>query len=325
MTAILPRTVAIVSLTILITTASPRADAPGAVPSAGLEAELAGDFARALRVYEAVPPFDRTVRLRLHMATCKARVGRVRDAISDFQDLVNDPFVRPEALAGLADAKGRLGRIYVEVVGVHDDITVFVDGEKALFDEDHPVDPGTHVVVMRKGAKEVARKRCEVEAGKRVEAILFAPVPPAATSPTPTITVVGNGAQGPVIGATGPVSISNSTTNVYQSSITPLLFTGAIAGGLAIGSFLFLRETQSDVIDNCRQQIAIGPCDLKAAGIGRLRAFEVTTWALGGISVASFGTALVLWRVDAARPSSKQGASVSVVASPFHFSLQGAF
>jgi len=140
----------------------------------------------------------------LNLAQSEIRSGHPLESARHFAAFLREspnasPVERSDAEKGLANARTRLGRIYVSVASGAD---VTVDGEavgQAPFSEAVDVQPGTHTVEARLGARS-ASTTVSAQVGKSTSATLVlessppavapappppAPPPPVATTPAP--------------------------------------------------------------------------------------------------------------------------------------------
>ncbi|NUP07274.1 MAG: hypothetical protein HOW73_14565 [Polyangiaceae bacterium] len=177
--------------------------------SEGVHAEENGDCARAIEKFDGAIALVETPQLRLRSARCKEKVGKLVEALGDYQRATAIAKGDPELLAA---AKGQLSNVMPRVPRIDFDfakgapagVEVTVDGEKvADLESGQLVNPGEH----RIGATAPKYRRFEVDVTVReaktlavvmvLDPIVFPPLPkaePKGVDPVPWILIGSSGA-----------------------------------------------------------------------------------------------------------------------------------
>jgi hypothetical protein len=259
---------------------------------AGLAAEAEQDFERALAIYEAIPVGERTIFTRLHIATCKVRLGRFVDAEADLTNLVQDPaasVVRETAQSDLADLRARMPRLTIRMAaGSSSDVWITVDGKPVGPPVTIPLDPGQHQVVGTRAGVEVYRQKVALQDSQAVEV----EVEVAAAANAPVAAAVGSvETTAPRRDALGPQRFEDRPHPMRRWAV-PAFTSGAALAVLSGVSFVLVLRAQNDLKTGCGAQDT-PLCDTDAAGAGRLRTFETIGWISGGAAVASLSLGAV--------------------------------
>lgn len=179
-----------------VASASPRLDAAAADPTDGrtykeaVKQESDGDVVGALAKFESIPEGRRDFLVRLHIASCKRKLGRFAASRGDLDAIVADPSAdsatRDTAQSDLDDLRARTPKVSLRVSPATRGVVVTLDGEAVTPPTGRPLDPGAHVVVATRDGKEVFRRALQLAEGTTLEVEIDAPAAPTATPITPT-------------------------------------------------------------------------------------------------------------------------------------------
>ncbi len=155
---------------------------------AGLALEGAGDYPGALVKYRKVAQTRSTGAVRFHIARCLERLGRLTEALGEYQAALEDPSgsdrdqILELSKAAVEAIKLRLARVVLRKSEESAWTRVSLDGVEigaAALDHEMPLDPGLHMLELRRGA-ELRREQVRLAEGERREIRL---PPPARLEP----------------------------------------------------------------------------------------------------------------------------------------------
>lgn len=156
------------------------------------------DAARENRWVEAREAFERAYGLSqrpvvlINLAAAEVRTGRLKEAARDYRRILEDDpspetaAFRKAAADFLPTLEPRIPRIRLHTSGLAAADVVEIDGEQipaAHLGEPHLVDPGTHVVVVKRSAVERARVSFSVAEGESHDISVPAPLAPLPVAP----------------------------------------------------------------------------------------------------------------------------------------------
>lgn len=277
--------------------------------SLGVKKQNGGEFAVALASFESIPVADRSYDTRLHIASCKARLGRMMDAVAELEEIVrlakSDQLSPSDRDAIVDTAKSDLQQLQLEAPHLSVTITarstglvVRVDGVAVNPPVDAMLDPGAHVVTAFRDAEEVFKRDVAAERhGKYVIEIDNAPV--VTTAPLP--------------------QVDKPAVVVEPSPGPPVTAYLAVGAGVALGALSLVGFTsRGRAYDDYKAS-----CDMRSGCDDGLRS-TVSTWqtvgfASAAISVASLGVGIYLF----AKP--RQAATAALTVTPSSVSLIARF
>lgn len=265
------------------------ADVPAKDRPAYLKAvklQNAGDWAAALAAFEALPPTARDSALaRIHMAECKRRLGRWREAAADLAKLAGDtsldPASREVAASDLTELRANIPKIVVSASA--QDLTIRVGDTSVAPPATLEVDPGEYRVEAKRVEKLVFSRDVVATVGKTIE--IFVDVDTAPSSVTPPVVAV--------VPATPQLSDRSTSTWAYV----------AIAGGAVFGGIAVYSYSRAVAADDGLKESCLRFCDedLRAER-GRWNTVTVTAGILGTVGIAT-GVALLIFRSDNGAPA----------------------
>ncbi len=248
---------------------------------AAVKLEVSGDIVGALAAFEAISPSDYAT--KLHIASCKRKLGRFLDAERDYESIATDPnadsATRDTAASDLDDLRTRIPKLRLRFSAGTSGVIVTIDGTAVKVPGEHRTNPGAHEVVGKRGNSVVYERRVNLAESSSIEVEIDAPGAAHAGPP----------GQKETPPAPPPTSTPPSTT------IGPLPFYvgGGILAAGSVVSFVLASSAQDSVKDHCASQQALA-CDTDAAGASRMRTWETIGWMTGGAAVAAIGVGIVI-------------------------------
>jgi hypothetical protein len=159
----------------------------GAAPStteqkykAAVKLENAGNVVDALAAFEALPVKD--FNARLHIASCKRKLGRMLDAARDYESIRDDSTAdtaTKETAASDLDAV-RAATPKLKITAVQADLMVSVDGAAVKVPAERLVDPGAHVVTATRAGAVVFERKVPLSESTSMDVVVDVPLPVAA-------------------------------------------------------------------------------------------------------------------------------------------------
>lgn len=214
-----------------------------------LALEVAGNFAAALSLFESILPAKRLPATRMHIASCKAHLGRFLSAEADLVELVADPKIgeaeRETAKGDLDLVRDKMPKLTIVLLPSAEGAKVTLDGQEVTLPATRGLDAGSHQIVATKGLKEVYRRDVTLQEGAKVTIEVddpnAAPKPAVALEPTKTVT------------AKPVMDTHAATADVKPSSgrKTAALVIGAVGVvGLGVGTFFWLHANSQNATAN---------------------------------------------------------------------------
>jgi hypothetical protein len=227
----------------------------------GVAASEAGDWARALDLFERAHALSQRADVLLNVAAAQAELGRLIEAGETYRRFLAEGDAemlaqhRADVDAALADVEARVPRLRVTVIGGAPSDAVLLDDEaldSAEVGVPIPVNPGAHVVTLRRAGEAPVERRVTLAERAREDVAFEAPSAPLAMSvvpgePTgrsgPLASSVGRG--GETSGETAPTPVdegeatpeaARSGATASSSDDTPWIVLGVIGGVLAVGA-----------------------------------------------------------------------------------------
>lgn len=291
----------------------------------GMALEKAKDWSGALATFEKVGKVRMTPQVRYHIGLASEQLGKLVDALNAYQLAVQEARIAGDkgrdvaenAPARIEALRVRVARIRLHVVGRIRSSSLLLDGKKlslALLDQDIPIDPGKHLVEVRRGDVVVERASFELDEGASESIDLKVDDPTASRAASPDPKAGSPDASGEV-----------SRWPAYAAA-------GLGAALVATGGVFFaLREdTVATIRATCRPDDTGCDRDLLATeDLGR--AYSTASAVLFGVGGAAVAAGVVLWfvppDVGGTSESARRGPSPSVglAPTPGGFVLRGDF
>jgi hypothetical protein len=247
-----------------------------------------GKHAEACPKFEASFTLDKTLGTLLNMADCHEKVGKLATAWAEFGEAAERAARSGDDRATFArDREGaltpRLPKLVIEIDNPRPALTVFRDEariEPAMYGVALPVDPGKHVISVRRGEEVIHRAEidsAEAQSGTvklDLAAIERAAPPP----PKPKDTTV--------YVRPGPVSTTQKTVGIVVGGVGLL----AVVGAAAL-EIIALGSTPND--DQCVNDLCT-PAGKKAADDAKTVA-DIGQWVgIGGLVAVAVGATLLI-------------------------------
>jgi hypothetical protein len=276
----------------------------------GRQLEGKGQWAEALKRFEAVAASKMTPQVRFHMALCEENLGRLVSALHGFELAATEAKELGSSGADAltparehADAiRARIAKLQIDVHGKLVTSKVLLD-EAALPPKDLgvevPVDPGPHVVDVRDAAGKVTFHKDLTLPEKGAQRV--------------DVTVDDHDAP------TAPPDNGGAASSSGGGSRVPAIVVGSVGLAAIVGSGVFfgLRAANvSDVESHCNppgSTTGCSPGDQSLASQGR--AFTIAADTLLGVGIAGAVTAGVLWFTLGPKKQAQPAAASSKAAS----------
>ncbi len=265
------------------------------------KAEAGGDVVGALAKFESIPPAARDFLVRLHIASCKRKLGRFLESARDLEAILADPSVdeatRETAQGDLDELRTRTPKLYVRRSVATADVRATLDGVPLALPVTTPLNPGAHVVAATRDRREIFRREVVLAEGMSLEIEIDAPT---SRAPAPPATVVGASIPGPSTSpsSSGALVDRGRSERVTRATGWVLIGLGGLGGLAAVGARVSADSAYHDWQQSCRG----GPCDDDARN--RTRRWDTATFAAIGVFVTGvgIGATLVLSSSGEARP-----------------------
>lgn len=199
---------------------------------AAVKLENAGNVVDALAAFEALPVKD--FNARLHIASCKRKLGRMLESAKDYEAIRDDPTAdvpTKETADGDLDAvRAATPQLLIKLSRPAIGLTVTVDTSTVTPPLSHAVDPGSHTIVARQATKTIFERTISVAEGTKLDVVIDVPAPPPVsdepvkTPPVPLTaaeeTSGGHRTAGFIVGAVGLAAFGVGTWSLLR--IAPL-------------------------------------------------------------------------------------------------------
>ncbi|HLM75918.1 MAG TPA: hypothetical protein VK459_24600, partial [Polyangiaceae bacterium] len=267
-----------------------------------------GQFAEACPKLEASYKLDKTVGTLMNAADCHEKVGKIATAWGKWGSAYDWLKRDGDKRAAFAEQRrsalaARLPKLQITVTGTASSLDVYrgsIKVDPAAYNLALPVDPGPHIITVRRGDQVLKEERVELAEGATaatsidLEAIEKSNPPPAPTGP----------AQGSVTAPPPPPPSLPPPPTSYRS--TGFTVGGIGVGVLAVGGILGLVALQSmsatDDPDACIG-IYCSPTGIEAIDRAKLFA-EAGQWVgIGGIVMIGIGATLILTSPSGSPPA----------------------
>lgn len=321
-----------VGLTFTVPGAAQPSDSQGAVVLAHEARQKydRGDWAAARDLFASADAKAHSPVLRLYVARCDRNLGRLLAARTIYRAVVAEqlpPSASPPFLAAQREAEGDLRELepripMLDLSRVSGDAEVWLDGvalDTSKLAGPVPVDPGAHVVALRRRGVVLATKDVEAKEGQVVAVELSLPAPttpepkpeePPAKPALPTASAVPNPDRAEPGAASG--------------SLLPGVLT-LIGGGLIVGGGVGTRVAAFDLIDGVRSRCEGTRCDASdEANVALAEDLQTASTVLLVVGGAALAGGVVLTIV---RPGGDDGpvAHVGLALKPGWLALEGRF
>lgn len=293
----------------------------------GIELEKDDQWEAALERFEKVAAVKMTPQVRFHVALCHEKLGRLVDAVNGFElaeqearaagdrarDVLRNAPKRAEAL------RARVAHVVIHVEGTIRTSKITIDGKAvalALVDSGIPVDPGDHLVEVRRDGKVTHTEELSLDEAETTEITLEIddPEPPPKPDPKPDL-------------KPSPTPDPDPSPNPIVVDDDPpqwVAYVVAGAGGAMLGGagalWLLRQSTLRDISGNCQEAgfVECDPDDVDAANTAKQ--YDVGSKVLLGVGAASMaaGVALwfILWPEDEPSPTSTGAKKSELVVVP---------
>lgn len=283
-----------------------------------VEAEKNEEYEKALSLLDEIPVEKHNVYTRLKRATLLVRLGRFLEAEEILSELMKDPkadAIRFTVQGDLDDLRARMPKLTVRLAAKSKaDAWVTVDDKPVGPPVTIPLNPGTHVVVAKRGDVEVFRQKVTLQDSQNLEVEIDTSIAPPVGSVSAT--------------KTAPPPPATPTTDRGSRewrglSPTPFFTGGGVLVVGAIASFVMAKSAQSDVEASCAAQ-KTPKCDTDLAGTPRMRTWETVSWVSGGLALASIGIGIVL-TTRSTEPTKTTAVVTPLIGSVMGLSFEGRF
>ncbi len=138
----------------------------------GVAFEVAGNYNAALHEFESIAPAQRLAVTRMHIASCKAHLGLFLAAESDLVALLADPKLgaaeRETAQGDLDLIRKKTPKLTIVLLASAQGADVSLDGVALVTPAMRALDAGAHVVIAKKGTKEIYHREVTLHEGSKV-------------------------------------------------------------------------------------------------------------------------------------------------------------
>ncbi len=285
---------AFAALVLTTTLASPAFAAPAAPPAPpaaartykeAVKLESDGDVVGALAKFESIPATTRDFLVRLHLASCKRKLGRYLASQQDLLEILADPKIdaatRETAQSDLDDLRARTPRVSLRVSAATSGVVVTLDGEAVAPPTGRALDPGAHVVIATRDGTQVFKRELQLPEATSIDVEIDAPAARAAPPPAPAAAPAASTAASTDSGG-GPIAAAPSSA--LRTTGWLLVAAGGVAGLGAVGAW---RQSNS-AYDDWRASCGPTGCDEDKAS--RVRTWD--RWKVAGAGVALVGVGL---------------------------------
>ena len=210
----------------------------------GIEAADRGDWTEASEAFEEAYALVPSGSILFNLAGARARVGRLAEAVEDYRrflEMNEGPAgIRAAAERALLNLRARLPKLELQVLGMRPGDEL-LDGEDPLTLTDSPmeVDPGVHILRVRRSGRIVVSQRIDLEEAEQHSVTLVVPDTPATVGPVVP--------PQPVLPP--PEAEEPQRGGVLRSPVFWTVVGLAIVGGIVAG-VLLTREDEQPFVGN---------------------------------------------------------------------------
>jgi hypothetical protein len=242
--------------------------------------ESDGDVVGALAKFESIPEAKRDFLVRLHIASCKHKLGRFLASQRELEGILADPKVdaatRETAQSDLDDLRARTPKVSLRVSAATTGVVVTLDGEVVTPPTGRTLDPGVHVVIATREGTQVFKRELQLTEATSIDVEIDAPAARAASpgpaAPTPTPIAPASVAPGSGLRTTGWI----------------LIAVGGVAGLGAAGAWW----QSNSAYDDWRASCGLTGCDDDKAS--RVRTWDRAKVVGAGVAVVAMGVGVTL-------------------------------
>lgn len=305
---------ALLALSLVLGSVPASAQTPEQKYKSGVKLENSGDLVGALAAFESIPAEKRDFNARLHIASCKKKLGRLLEAEQDYEAIRTDPKAdKPTvetAASDLEDLRPRIPKLVVKLSAATSNVKVSIDGHEAKAPTTVAVNPGTHSVIATRGDSQVFKRDVTLAESTTIEVEVDAPAPASAPVVAPVAT--------PAVASTTkdePTSSSSQKTWGWVS-----IGAGAAFAAGAIGAWAYSGSISDDYLTECRAN----PDTCDKSKESSARTWETMSFVSGGLAVVAVGVGVTLL-VTAPKSPEKSVALRPTFGAVNGFVLSGAF
>ncbi len=265
-----------------------------------LELEKKTEWGAALGKLERLSKIKMTPQVRFHIALCHENLGRLVEAINGFELAAQEASRAGDKAIAVAEnaprraeaLRGRVGYVELTLSGRRNVSEITLDGRPlsdALFGTAIPVNPGKHLIEVRRDGEVTWQKSLEVAKAER--AAIEIEVNDPEVVPQPIVPEPGGGS-----GAGGGAAEGEG-----ESKRIPAYLVGGVgvASLAAAGVLWGLREsTLSNVANNCQSPQTFDGCDPDDENTANLALrYDIASKVTLGVGAAALATGVVLFFV----------------------------
>ncbi|MBI2389968.1 MAG: hypothetical protein HYV09_10295 [Deltaproteobacteria bacterium] len=271
--------------------------------------ENAGNVVDALAMFEAIPKEQRDFNTRLHIASCKRKLGRMLESAKEYEAIVADPTAdgptRETAQSDLDAVVAATPRIRVKLAGTAADVRVAIDGVTVVAPADRAVDPGTRVVTGSRGSTKVFERTVQLAEGTKVDVLVDAPAATVAAAP-----------------AAAPAPSEGGIDKGSPRWTAGWIGAGVGAAALGVGTWALLRIPG---LEKERDELAAQGDRAAADRASDARSMQTIARIGYGVGAVAIGTAAFFFLTTPRRATSTALQVAPTVAGAWGLSLQGAW
>lgn len=278
---------------------------------AAVKLENAGNVVDALAMFEAIPKEQRDFNTRLHIASCKRKLGRMLDSAKEYEAIVADPTAdgptKETAQSDLDTVVAATPRIRVKLAATASDVSVTIDGVAVAAPADRAVDPGTHVVTGARAGGKVFERTVQLAEGTRVDVLVDAPAATVAAAPS---------------AAASPAAASGGIDTGSPRWTAGWIGAGVGVAALGVGTWALLRIP---TLEKERDDLALQgdrAADDRASDARSMQTIARIGYGVGAVAI---GTAAFFFLTTPRRSASTALHVAPTVAGAWGLSLQGAW
>jgi hypothetical protein len=258
-----------------------------------------GDVVGALARFESIPAARRDFLVRLHIASCKRKLGRFLASAQDLEAIVADAKADAAtcetAQSDLDDLRARTPKVNVRLSPATQGVAVTLDGQAVTPPTGRPLDPGAHVVIATREGKEVFKRELQLAEATSIEVEIDAP----AAAATPLVT------PAPVVAATPTKGDAGAASGSSQRAVGwTLIGVGGVLGLGAAGAFWESGKAFDDWKASC------GPTGCDDGKKSRVQGWDAAKWVGTGLAVVGVGIGVTL---VVTAPSGGSGAKAGAI------------
>jgi hypothetical protein len=284
-----------------------------------------GKLAEACPKLEASYRLDKTVGTLMNMADCHEKLGRIATAWGEWGS-AHDWLKRDgDKRAAYAEQRrgaltARLPKLQINVTGAAGSLEVYrgsVKVDPAAYNVALPVDPGPHVISVRRGDQVLKEERVDASEGASVSTSLdleaiekSAPPPP---SPRPDRTGFPQGAGTSTPPSPPPPPPLSSRGQRIAGFVVGGVGVGVLAAGGALGLVALGHMAATDKPDVC-VNIYCTPQGMESVEKAKTFADAGQWVGLGGVLMVGIGATLLLTSRSAATPATTGASPSSILA-----------